>query len=84
MYKTLHSRRYQLLLAALIQTRKDRDVTQVDLAKRLRVEQSWISKCERGARRLDVVELEIWCDALGVSLPDFLKAYGKAIATSQR
>ena len=83
MYKTLHSRRYQLLLTALIQARKDREVTQVDLAKRLRVEQSWISKCERGARRLDVVELEIWCQALGVSLSDFLKAYGKAAAAQR-
>ncbi len=84
MYKTLYSRRYQAFLAALIEIRQRRGVTQVQLAKRLRVQQSWISKCERGVRRLDVVELEIWCEALGVSLQECLQAYGKALGTSQR
>lgn len=84
MYKTLYSRRYRALLGALVEVRRQRGITQVDLAKRLRQEQSWVSKCERGARRIDVIELALWCDALGVSLPQFLKAHAAVWASAPR
>ena len=47
-------------------------VTQVELAKRLDETQSVVSKCERGEKRLDLVELKAFCDALGISLSDFV------------
>ncbi len=31
------------------------EMTQEDVAKNLRVDQSWVSKVERGVRRLDVI-----------------------------
>jgi len=34
-----------------------------------------VSKCEQGTRRLDVVELKLWVEALGAGLPDFLIAF---------
>ncbi len=73
-----------MLLQLLVEARRQQGVTQVDLAKRLRERQSWISKCERGVRRLDVVELEIWCEALGIPLREFLRTYGAAITPKQR
>lgn len=73
MFKTTYSRRYGEFLAALRQAREDRGLTQVQLASRLKVTQSWVSKIERGARRMDVVELEIWCKALGLTLSQFLR-----------
>jgi transcriptional regulator with XRE-family HTH domain len=79
MFKTLYSRRYGKLLETLIAARKKQGLTQDDVAKRLKVTQSWVSKCERGARRLDVVELDMWCDALGVSLAEFLRRYSRAL-----
>lgn len=84
MYKTIHSRRYKALLKTLVEVRRGQGVTQVDLAKRLRERQSWISKCERGVRRLDVVELEIWCEALGLPLNEFLKLYAVASVPERR
>ncbi|MGT2512285.1 helix-turn-helix domain-containing protein [Cupriavidus basilensis] len=42
-------------------------ITQADLAARLDVTQTFVSKCERGERRLDVKELRSWCMAIGVS-----------------
>lgn len=40
--------------------------------------QSFVGKCERGERRLDVVELQAFCGALGVSLPDFARQLEEA------
>jgi transcriptional regulator with XRE-family HTH domain len=42
------------------------EMTQEDVARKLRVDQSWVSKVERGVRRLDVIELA-----------RFAKLYGK-------
>jgi transcriptional regulator with XRE-family HTH domain len=79
MFKPLYSRRYGALVDTLIAVRRKQGLTQEDVAKRLAMTQSWVSKCERGARRLDVVELDMWCDALGVSLTEFLRRYNRAV-----
>jgi transcriptional regulator with XRE-family HTH domain len=81
MYKTIYSRRYASLLATLVDARKERAMTQAALARRLRQTQSWVSKCERGERRLDVVELELWCEALGVDFALVLRRHRKGAVT---
>jgi transcriptional regulator with XRE-family HTH domain len=48
---------YRRFLQKLREARMDLEMTQEQVAQKLRVEQSWISKVERGVRRLDVVEL---------------------------
>jgi transcriptional regulator with XRE-family HTH domain len=52
-----NTRNYRLFLELLIKARKDAGVTQEQLAKRLNRPQSFVSKCENGERRLDVIEL---------------------------
>lgn len=64
MRKSSHSPEYAKFLEMLKAAREQAGLTQVELAKRLRMTQSDISKCERGERRLDVVELWRWCRAL--------------------
>ncbi|TBU80005.1 helix-turn-helix domain-containing protein [Phytopseudomonas dryadis] len=54
--KTIHSVPYQRLLALLIEARRDADMTQQELSARLGRPQSFVSKFERGERRLDVIE----------------------------
>ena len=85
MEKSVVARDYRVLLEHLRETRRSLDVTQVDLAARLQESQSFVSKCERGERRLDVMELRQWCLALGMPVTAFLeglearlKAPGKA------
>lgn len=51
-----------------------------DLAKRLDVSHSFIGKTEQQERRLDVVEYLHYCNALGVSPIDGLKAINPKIA----
>ncbi|WP_314487876.1 helix-turn-helix domain-containing protein [Pseudomonas sp. MLB6B] len=54
--KTIHSTPYQRLLALLVEARKAAKMTQRDLSERLGRPQSYVSKYERGERRLDVIE----------------------------
>lgn len=63
------------LLKLLKQVRLEAKLRQVDLAKRLRLPQSFVSKYESGERRLDLLELQQVCDALGISLQEFVKRF---------
>ena len=64
----------ELILLALIKAaRLEAGLRQVDLADRLRRPQSYVSKYESGERRLDVLELKQVCNALGISLGEFVR-----------
>ena len=54
--KSTFSRKHAQLRKILVQARHDAGLTQVALAKKLGRPQSFISKFERGERRLDVTE----------------------------
>ena len=56
--RSLHSTRYRRFLKRLVQARRDASLTQTEVAKALRRPQSFVSKCESGERRVDVIELE--------------------------
>lgn len=56
-------------------------MSQVMLATHLRETQTFISKCERGERRLDIIELRTWCNALNVDLPAFLHLLNANLAS---
>lgn len=73
MGKSVYSNDYKIFLARLRSARMQAGLTQEDLAKRLGQTQSFVSKCERGERRLDVVELKRVCDAIGLSLAEFIE-----------
>lgn len=66
MMRSIHNHEYRLLLDFMQQVREALGITQVMLAQRLRTTQSYVSKCERGERRMDVIEYVRYCDALGV------------------
>ena len=70
MEKSIYSQDYAVFLRLLKEAREQAGTTQEQLAARLGQTQSFISKCERGERRLDVVEAGTFCMALGISLSD--------------
>jgi transcriptional regulator with XRE-family HTH domain len=78
MDKSLFTNEYAVLLRELRSAREHAGMTQRRLAANLKTTQSLISKCERGERRLDVVELRSWCQALGIPLSTFLRRFEKA------
>lgn len=65
MLKTLHSRHNEVFLALLKDRRLAKRLRQSDLARVLGRGQGTVSKVERGERRLDVIELRLWLNALG-------------------
>ena len=72
MQKTIHSSKYKTVLQNLIKARQESDLTQVDVAQKLKKPQSFVSKVERGERRLDVVELEMFAKLYKKKLDWFL------------
>jgi transcriptional regulator with XRE-family HTH domain len=64
---TEQSRLQQLLR----QVRVDAGLRQTDLAAKLGQPQSFVSKYESGERRLDILELRLVCQAVGVTLEEF-------------
>jgi transcriptional regulator with XRE-family HTH domain len=67
------TRENQTLCRLLRSLRVDAALRQQDLAKRLGVGQSFVSKYESGERRLDVFELREICHACGVTLGTFIE-----------
>ncbi|MEO4017538.1 helix-turn-helix domain-containing protein [Pseudomonas rossensis] len=59
-----YSDSYQLLLLLLVEARKKAKLTQTLLSERLGKPQSFVSKYERGERRLDVIEFLKVCKQL--------------------
>jgi len=66
-----HSNAYASLAHRLKEARLEAGITQVEAARRLHKPQSFISKCESGERRLDVLELKAFAAMYGKSLAFF-------------
>lgn len=79
MDKSIYSSEYQVFLRQLREARIRAGLTQAQLAERLGQSQSFVSKCERGERRLDVVEARAFCIAIGTPFPRFIAAFDRAV-----
>lgn len=84
MEKSSFTRQYAVFLRCLIAARSHAGLTQAELARRIGQTQSFVSKCERGARRLDFVEVDAFCKAFGVPLEDFVRTYAGELAEDDR
>lgn len=62
----LHDPRYAVLRALLVGERERNGLTQVEIAARLGKPQSYVSKYERGERRIDIVEYVDVARAIGI------------------
>ena len=79
MPKSIFSVAQEKLQKLLRQVRTEAGFTQNELAEKLQRPQSFVSKYESGERRLDLVELRQICDALKISLSDFVKRFEKSL-----
>ena len=70
--KSIYSRRQAALQRILREVRIEAGLRQVDLARKLGLPQSFVSKCESGERRLDLLELEQVCICCGITLVEFV------------
>ena len=67
------------LVSLLRMLRLESHLTQINLADRLGLPQSYVSKYESGQRRLDILELRHLCRALGIDFIDFTRRLDKTL-----
>ncbi|NZA28656.1 helix-turn-helix transcriptional regulator [Luteimonas sp. SJ-92] len=61
-----HRPEYRALIGALREARLKAGLTQIDVAEALKTTQTFVSKVERGERRIDVIEFADFCHAIGI------------------
>lgn len=77
MAQAFASPRHDRLRAFLASKRRVAGLRQVDLAKRLRRSQDYVSDIETGQKIVAVVELMEWADAIGFNATDAIKYLSK-------
>jgi transcriptional regulator with XRE-family HTH domain len=77
MEKSTFSDEYGEFLRELRLARVGAGLTQQQVAQAMGRTQSFVSKCERGERRIDIIELAAYCTAMGVSLSEFVARLGE-------
>lgn len=80
MEKSIYTREYEAMLRLLRRARNGTGITQVELSRRLQISQSFLSKLERGDRRIDFVQLRSILTALGIPLAEFVRSFESEIA----
>lgn len=78
MPKSIHRPENRVLTQLLRDMRISADMSQVELSRLLKRPQSFISELEGGKRRLDVLQVEEICLALGSTLSRLVAAYERA------
>ena len=84
MEKSITSAEYAVFLRLLRQARQRAGLTQIDMAERIGEAQTFVSKCERGERRLDVLELRSFCTAMNLPLEQFARELEAALAEASK
>ena len=84
MPKTIHTRPYDAFRRSLKDARKAAGMTQKELAARLSMTQSAVSKIEMGEQRIDVIQLREWCEALGITLASFVDSLENVLRVKSR
>ena len=84
MEKSIFTAEYRVVCRLLREKRESAGLTQVDMAERIGEAQSYVSKCERGERRLDIVQLRVFCNAMSLPLGDFVKEFERLTARTKR
>jgi transcriptional regulator with XRE-family HTH domain len=77
MARTFDSLRHEALRRFLVQQRKNAGLRQIDLAKRLKRRQDYVSYVETGQKLVEVVELMEWAEAIGFDAQDAIKTLAK-------
>jgi len=80
MASSLHTLRYNIFRKLIVDTRREAKVRQTDLADRLGKPQSFVSKYERGERRLDFIEFIAIAEVINLDVHDFIARYAEEVA----
>lgn len=73
MTRSVFTEEYKLFCRLLIEERKKARIIQADLADKLKRPHNFVSKYEKGERRLDLIEFLEIAEAVGFDPLDFIK-----------
>lgn len=73
MTKSVFTPKYERLRSRLVEARRRAGLTQAELAERIARPQSYVSKYERGERRLDLVELLEVAEVLKIDVVEVIR-----------
>jgi ribosome-binding protein aMBF1 (putative translation factor) len=73
MGSTIRTKEYAIFIERMIKARHDAGLRQVDVAKKMKRPQSYISRVESGEYRLDILEVKRFAQLYGKSVEYFLK-----------
>lgn len=76
--RTIYSDDQERLVSLLRSYRDRAGLSQVEVAQRLGRPQSFVSKYESGQRRLDLIELDAVCRALGVGIETVVRRWSRS------
>lgn len=76
--KSIHKPEFVAVLALLKDARSRAGLTQAELGRALGRPQTYVSDCELGIRRLDILQVHEWCQACNTSLSAFARRLDKA------
>ena len=76
MKKSRFSRKYTALLRVLRDARLKAGLTQKEVGRKFGAHASFVSKCESGERRIDVIEFASFCKLYGVTVNELLALVG--------
>ncbi len=71
--KSIHSQEWRELTDWLVQKRKHAELSQRQLATRIGVVHSLVGKVEQGERRLDPIELVLYCNGMDADPCELLR-----------
>lgn len=78
--KSIHLAEYRMVINRLRTIREESGIKQDELAAKLGINQTIVSKIETCERRLDIIELRNICKVLDISLIDFIKDIEKILS----
>jgi transcriptional regulator with XRE-family HTH domain len=73
MVDTIRSKEYRDFVGKLRETRHEAGLRQIDVAKKLKRTQSYVSRVEVGEQRLDILELKKFADLYKKDINYFIK-----------
>ncbi len=84
MEKSIFTREYGIFTQRLRAARERAGLTQIQLSKKLGITQSYLSKIERGERRLDLLQVRCWSLAMGIGFPGFVEELEGQLAVKRK
>jgi transcriptional regulator with XRE-family HTH domain len=73
MGRTIRTKEYAVFIERMIKARKEAGLRQIDVAKKMRRPQSYISRVESGEYRLDILEVKKFARLYNREIDYFLK-----------